>query len=229
MRFILLSISLLLASYASAQLDSSKLILVNNDTLDESPTIIPIELKVLNACENLEYELGWRIKLPDSIKPNKLLLIGARFDPEDYRKNLVYFAILDSARLYQEKKIKVNPPGYFILEAEDTIKKVKYISNEVYIEQCSQFQLPERFLFENGSTFKATRNVQISKIDLVIFNQKGDEVFKTKDPNFAWDLRHMQTWDLCPPGNYFYHCDVFEIKDGVSQKRNITGIIEIVY
>lgn len=199
---------------------------LQGDTIEFRSIHIPLEISI--ACEQQKYQISWFTNQLDSADlPKTLLLKGYRYDDGDTSKLRYKTVSIDSAQIYSSPYIWIGSPGYYWLEQTDSARHINFSSDEVLIELCARFQLPDKFSIHTGKYFKPLYSQNIQRIDLVIFDAQGDEVFSTKDPNFKWDGRHQETGEPCHPGSYFYHCDIVEIKAGVPIKKNITGIIEL--
>lgn len=203
--------------------------ITGKDSLSQFRTVgIPIEIKV--ACEDQKYQIVWFLdQLDSATMPSRLYFKGYRYDESDNSRIDYRTQTLDSQQLYQDPYIWIGSPGYYWVEYTDTLNKIHYSSDEVRIELCSRFQLADRFVIETGKFYKPVYSQNIARIELVIFDSQGLEVFTSNNPTFKWDGRNMQTLEPCAPGTYFYHCDVYENKGGKLSKRNITGIIEITH
>lgn len=189
---------------------------------------IPIEIKV--ACEDQKYQIAWFLdQLDSTAQPRRLYFKGYRYDEGDNARIDYRTQTLDSQQLYGSPYIWIGSPGYYWVEFMDTLNKIHYSSDEVHIELCSRFQLADRFVIESGKYYKPIYSQNIERIELVIFDSQGLEVFTSNNPTFRWDGRNMQTLEPCATGTYFYHCDVYENRGGKISKRNITGIIEITH
>lgn len=200
--------------------------LLKVDSLSFRAIHIPIEISI--ACEQQKYQISWFTNQLDSADlPKQLLFKGYRYDEADTNKIKYKTVTIDSAQLYGSPYIWIGSPGYYYLAFTDSTKRINYSSDEVLIELCARFQLPDKFAIHSGKYFKPLYSQNIARIDLVIFDAQGEEVFTTKDPNFKWDGRNQETGEPCAPGSYFYHCDMVEMKAGNPVKKNITGIIEL--
>lgn len=205
---------------------------IRSNTNDSIPQIrsvgIPIEVKIV--CEDQKYQIVWTLDQLDSTDlPKRLYFKGYRYDEGDHSRIDYRTQTLDSMQLYHAPYIWVGSPGYYWVEYMDSANKIHYSSDEVHIELCSRFQLADKFVIGSGNYYKPVYSQNIERIELVIFDSQGMEVYTSKNPNFKWDGRNMQTLEPCAPGTYFYHCDVYENKGGNVSKRNITGIIEIIH
>lgn len=62
---------------------------------------------------------------------------------------------------------------------------------------------------ENDEFFLVSEG--LTDFSIVVFNPKGDIVFKSNDPNFRWDGRDMKTGEMVPTGdNYMYMVSAYD-------------------
>lgn len=187
---------------------------------------VPLEVKI--SCEGQKHLITWDLSLLDStLLPSHLLLRGYRY--EDTDRIFYTDRLLDSTALYEEGELWLSVPGHYFLEGVDSSDKIAYSSAEVVLEVCAIFQLPSTFTLGEGKYYRPSFNQNIERIELVIFDSQGLEVFSTRDPDFRWDGRNAIDGELCKPGTYFYNCDVYELKGQKTVKRNMTGMIELGY
>lgn len=197
------------------------------DTLVIREISIPLEIRV--SCEQEKYQIAWTLNHIDSVDlPKQLKFKGFRYEDEDTTRIPYKTQNIDSSTLFGLPYIWIKSPGYYWLEGVDSAKRIHYSSDKVRIDLCAMFQLPERFQLSTGKTYQPQYSQNIQKIELVIFDAQGNEVYKSKNPHFKWDGRNQNTTEQCAPGTYFYHCDVWEIHGTEVQKKNVTGIIEII-
>jgi gliding motility-associated-like protein len=107
-------------------------------------------------------------------------------------------------------------------------------SNEVCVasDACPLYRLPNVFTpnadgyNDYWEPFPGYAGVE--RIELIVFNRWGKQVFESKDPEIRWDGRNMNTNADCPDGVYFFVCDVFEITLEGSRKRSLSGSVHII-
>lgn len=181
-------------------------------------------------CEEGKHQIKFDFSSLDSQDvPSKLTLKGMRYDEGEQEATYFRDRFLDSSEIFNIKPIYITTPGYYWVVYVDEEKQINYSSEQIPIELCALFKLDDQFKAGAGRYFKPAFSQNIDKIDLIIFDGQGNEVFVTKDPNFKWDGAHFKTGEPCPPGSYFYHCDVYEKNNPKKIKRNLTGIIELSY
>ena len=94
-------------------------------------------------------------------------------------------------------------------------------------------QLPNVFT-PNGDGFNDVFEPKVTGLDLitgaktVIFNRWGNILWDTDDPLIQWDGKSKQTKMDCPPGTYFYICDITYQSETGEEKLHLQGSITIV-
>lgn len=110
------------------------------------------------------------------------------------------------ARTYIHSNIPTGLQGCYTVAALDDIGNESGRSNKICKENCPLYILPNTFT-PNGDgandLFVPIKNLFISRVDLKIFNEWGNQVFTTIDPNIGW------TGQDVPTGVYYYTCRVF--------------------
>ena len=111
------------------------------------------------------------------------------------------------------------------------IKSVR-IGHEEPTEEFS-YQLPNVFT-PNGDGFNDVFEPKVTGVELiigaktVIFNRWGNILHDTDDPLIQWDGKSKQTKMDCPPGTYFYVCDITYHGETGEEKLHLQGSITIV-
>jgi hypothetical protein len=206
---------------------------LQGDSAAPREIVIPFSIDIY--CENAKTSFQWDLNGLDSFtRPHRLHLnlfsSGIEEGEEnDSTRKIIRQELLDSSYLSQLSDIWVSQPGYYMLDFLDTVKNIRYLSKEIKLDICSQYMLADHFHYAPGKLYRPIKNTNIEKIDLVIFNTLGNEVFETRNPEILWDGRDQNTGLLCPQGSYFFNCDVYEQKNGKIVKRNITGIVDLTY
>jgi gliding motility-associated-like protein len=122
--------------------------------------------------------------------------------------------------------------GCYYMTAKDNNGNESAPSTVICLENCPFYKLPNTFT-PNGDgkndLFRPLVNIFINAIDLKIFNQWGNLVYQTADPNINWDGKSFDNTDL-PDGTYYYKCQIFEQTImGVKPNENIlSGHINII-
>ncbi len=216
--FLLFSINTL-----QAQLDSLR---QSKDSNQISFEEVNVALSLSSHCVNGKSTLTWEVQAQDSLHfPKKLKLFYRELNDTMVEE----FLSLDSQTIYVKGHVTLEEPGLYLLDFLDSVRKVHYSSNELFLDVCTQFQLPDVFYYTPGKLYEPSQINHIAKIELVIFSSAGDQVFYTKNPKVQWDGRNQASGALCAPGTYFYNCDVYEDLQQGQVKRSITGIIQLTY
>ncbi len=99
------------------------------------------------------------------------------------------------------------------------------------VDNCPAYDLPNTFTPNaDGSNdlFKPYPYRYIERIDMKIYNQWGNLVYETTDPDINWDGRDLTGSEL-GSGAYYYTARVFESKlDGAVEQMDIlSGYIQL--
>ena len=95
------------------------------------------------------------------------------------------------------------------------------------------YTLPNVFT-PNGDSFNDVFEPIVTGIDLivsaktVVFNRWGNILHDTDDPLIQWDGKSKLTKMDCPPGTYFYICDITYQSQTGEEKLHLQGSITIV-
>ena len=103
--------------------------------------------------------------------------------------------------------------GCYVVTALDSLNNESGFSNEICVVNCPGYTLPNTFTPNDDTAndlFTPRINRFIDEIDIQIFNQWGNKVFETTDPQINWDGKNMSGKDLAE-GVYYYRCTVFEL------------------
>ena len=122
--------------------------------------------------------------------------------------------------------------GCYAVTAFDALGNESQISDPICVDNCPIYELPNAFT-PNGDNqndlFRPRKNLFIGHIDLRIFNQWGDLVFRTDNPDINWDGTDSNGKRLAP-ATYFYRCQVFEqrVNGEQAQPALLSGFIELL-
>ncbi len=127
--------------------------------------------------------------------------------------------------------LKESITGCYYVAGVDSANNESRTINEVCIENCPQYTLPNVFT-PNGDGkndfFIPFPYRFVSRIDMVIYNRWGIDVFKTTNKDIMWNGKDQESGQECVDGVYFYTCTVYEIYlDGV-RERSLNGTIQII-
>ena len=122
--------------------------------------------------------------------------------------------------------------GCYAVTAFDIIGNESSIDSITCVDNCPIYELPNAFT-PNGDgqndVFIPYPYHFIAEIDMQIYNQWGNLVFTTKEPDINWDGTTSNGVEL-PTGTYFYTCTVVEnrVSGLVKQGDVLKGFIELV-
>jgi gliding motility-associated-like protein len=123
--------------------------------------------------------------------------------------------------------------GCYAVSAFDSLGNESELSNIVCIENCPLYTLPNTFTpNQDGSNdiFKPLKNFFISRVEFTVYNQWGNLVFESTDPNLNWDGRDIQSNKILHPGTYYYVCKVFaeSVEGEVILEPVLSGYINLI-
>ncbi len=122
--------------------------------------------------------------------------------------------------------------GCYEVTAYDLNGNESMASNEVCIDNCPAYELPNTFT-PNGDIsndlFVPRVNRFIDEIDLKVYNRWGNLVYETTDPSINWDGNTSGGAQLAE-GVYYYTCRVVESRvfGSGEQQRLLRGNITII-
>lgn len=177
----------------------------------------PPELSVRPDCDMFLNELTW---------------IQAQFCAEDLLRWRIYyrptirdpFLFIDSvaaneSERFEHLNLQQSIAGCYVLTAVDTSLNESGYSNEICVENCNLYELPNVFT-PNGDNindvfapFPGWRFV--ASIDIIIMNRWGQEVFRTNDPAINWDGKNQLGQDV-ESATYYYRIKInFRTLEGI--------------
>lgn len=122
--------------------------------------------------------------------------------------------------------------GCYYLTVIDSLNNESPTSNIVCIDNCPLYILPNTFT-PNGDgsndVFVPLTNYFIENIQLQVYNQWGNLVWKTNEPALSWDGKNLSGVPLAD-GVYHYTCRIFSrLVDGTLREEPfLTGFIQII-
>lgn len=206
--------------------------------LDTIPPCPP-DLSVSNICDSLgqvtipdllRNTLRWIH--PDKICPGKSDVAG--YEIFQIRGDLIELIATvnngDDSIFIHEPGISLS--GCYYITAFDSLGNVSQPSTQVCVDNCPEYSLPNTFT-PNGDgqndLFQPFPYRFIAKVDFKVFNNWGNLVFETSDPDLNWDGKTIGGKQL-PDGVYHYVCEVFEKRlDGIKPAPVLLkGFIHII-
>jgi gliding motility-associated-like protein len=123
--------------------------------------------------------------------------------------------------------------GCYQVTALDSFNNESRRSNEVCVDNCPRYQLPNVFTPDNDdindiltpiSDYRFIENT----IDMHIYNRWGQEVFSTTDPDVKWDGNDKRNHQPLTDGVYYYICVVKQIYLDGDVPLALKGTITII-
>jgi len=208
--------------------------------LDTVPPCIPI-LTVTNACEELlenpeDWELinnlDWNdvtVPCPESadLAGYNVYYSVSADDNFDLIAEIEGTGQTSYSHIPEEGSIAC----YYITSYDFTGNESKP-SNVICITNCPQYELPNTFT-PNGDgandLFFPRKNRFIDQVKFELFNEWGNKVFETTDPNINWDGLDLGGREV-DDGVYFYTCNLFELANdgGTNERSSISGYIQVI-
>lgn len=183
-----------------------------------------------NNFNNLEVKLKW---------------IYPSFCDQDVVKYRIYWkknqkepwSILDSVPygtneyVDDRESLKFSIAGCYTVVAVDSFNNESYTFNAKCIDNCPYYQIPNVFTPNGDGKNDLLRPFPyrfIDKIDLVIYNRWGQEVFSTTDLNINWNGNDIKSSEPCTEGVYYYILNVYESYLEGTKKRSERGTINLI-
>lgn len=122
--------------------------------------------------------------------------------------------------------------GCYFLVSVDSAGNRSEPGNLVCVDYsaCPLYRLPYAFTPNGDGTndfFIPFPYSSVEKIELVMLDRWGRQVFHTSDPDIRWDGKDETTHSPCSDGVYFYVCDVYEITLEGTVVRTLRGSVTI--
>jgi len=208
--------------------------------IDTTPSCAP-NLKVSNGCEGGSLSLD-----PADLKniltwnnPNNT----CADDVSGYR---IYFKATDDATYQLLDTIQsasdtvyvhdnlLSLAGCYVLTAIDSFGNESIYSNEVCLDNCPNYVLPNVFTpnadGSNDDFHPFLPYYFVDHIDIKIFDRWGVLVFESTDPAIHWNGKRFNTGKDLNDGVYYYVCDVYEIRlNGIHPlSQPLNGYIHLI-
>lgn len=208
--------------------------------LDNVPPCNP-ELQLKNICDKLSVnspvedlinELNWQDvskscpELASDLKSYKIYYSPDKSGP---------FEFIDEVpgnQLNYFHKPGKGLAGCYQVTSTDTSGNENIATQFKCIENCPLYILPNTFT-PNGDghneLFVPRANFFVEKIDFKVFNQWGNKVFETEDPQINWDGQNFQKEPLAD-GVYHYICILFveNLENELREYKVLSGFVQII-
>ncbi len=140
-----------------------------------------------------------------------------------------FIANMDSTYYFYENLNSI--AGCYVITATDSFGNESVISNQICVENCPEYELPNVFSPNNDNVndlFVPIKNKHIESVDMKIFNRWGQMVFETTDAEINWNGKKRGKKGECSDGVYFYVCIINELKlNGISSFQ-LRGTVSLI-
>ncbi|MBK6363315.1 MAG: gliding motility-associated C-terminal domain-containing protein [Saprospiraceae bacterium] len=121
--------------------------------------------------------------------------------------------------------------GCYFVTSVDSLGNESDSSNIVCLENCPLYLLPNTFTpnaDNKNDLYKPLTNYFIEKVEFIVYNQWGNQVYSTHDPKLNWNGNNYQGKELAE-GVYHYTCRIFvrQIDGRLTEEPSLSGFIQI--
>ncbi len=205
--------------------------------LDNKPPCTPV-LVVKSICDQeviaateAKNELKWGLD-PQCINTEDV----AKFNIYFKENKSAAFALIHSQEGNQPYTYFHQPDsnsiaGCYVITSLDDKGNESVTSNEICIDNCPVYVLPNTFTPNNDGTndvFKPLKNFFISFVDFKLFNEWGNKIFETSRPSLNWK-GNTSSGQPVADGTYYYTCILFvKDTDGSTKETALKGYINVI-
>ena len=206
------------------------------DTIPPCPPILTVENictrdpATIDSDKPLTNQLNWEVDICD-FHEDDIALFRIYYSPfEGGETELI--TELPATTFTYEHSTEEGIVGCYKITAIDTVGNVSDFSNQVCVNNCPVYRLPNAFT-PNGDGFNDLFTpfrpyAFVDRVEFSVFNRWGNKVFETDDPELNWDGRSMSGSELAE-GSYHYICTVYyaDLAGGESSFR-LSGFIQLI-
>lgn len=189
----------------------------------DSTSPCPPEITIVKDCKNSQLHFYLQ---SDSICLEDTEIYTLYLQKEDGRKLIT---TIDSNYYFYEDLNSI--AGCYVVTATDSFGNEGGISNQICVENCPEYELPNVFSPNNDNVnnlFVPIKNKHIESVEMRIFNRWGQEVFQTTNAEINWNGKKRGEKGDCSEGVYFYVCIVNELKLNGIYSYSLKGTVSLI-
>ncbi|KAA3638582.1 MAG: gliding motility-associated C-terminal domain-containing protein [Bacteroidetes bacterium] len=201
----------------------------------------PPDLEVTNICEQglncsevseLSNTLTWTNPIETCEETDDVTGYNIYYSPTEGQP-FSQIALIDDATLLEfEHFPEIGIAGCYYITAIDTMLNESIPSDTICVDNCPFYELPNTFTpnaDNQNDLFKPFPYCFIERVEFKVYNQWGELVFETEDPDLNWDGTNLRGSDVSD-GVYYYNCQVYEQRvSGITIRPEIIkGYIEVI-
>ncbi len=198
---------------------------------DRVPPCPPLQPLIQTDCDLDENRLNW-------VSP-----VGQCANSDDIAGYRIYYApvlgqplqlIADLAGADQEEIVFSNLTslaGCYGITSYDFVGNESEFGEVLCTDNCPTYELPNVFTpgsDQQNDLFVPFPYKFVERIDLVVYNRWGREVFRTEEPGIFWEGVDQESGRRLESGTYFYTCTVYEIRLTGLEPRILKGYVQIL-
>lgn len=122
--------------------------------------------------------------------------------------------------------------GCYAVSSFDKSGNESALSPIICVDSCPLYELPNTFT-PNGDghndLFRPVKNLFIAGVEFKVYNQWGNLVFETTDPEINWDGKTSGN-KILADGTYYYSCIIYEnrVQGVIATEKPLSGFIHIL-
>jgi gliding motility-associated-like protein len=206
---------------------------------DNTAPCVP-ELNVENPCDTLGDEvvledlmntLTWSYEGTACDSLADLSAFSLYYSTDTASTALEWLTTLNATDFTYRHAGPMGVKGCYAITAIDSSGNESAPSPIICVSNCPSYLLPNVFTPNNDGThdtFTPRINRHVYQVDMKIYNQWGQKVFETSDPDINWDGRNLYGNNLAE-GVYHYTCTLFlDSSEENTVQDKLTGFIHLI-
>ena len=190
--------------------------------IDSTPPCPP-EITIMEDCENsvIHFYLESDSTCLEDTEDYTIYL----FEENDKK----FIATMDSTYYFYENLQSI--AGCYVVTATDSFGNESIISNQICIDNCPEYELPNVFSPNNDNVndfFVPIKNKHIESVNMKIYNRWGQMVFETNNAAINWNGEKRGEKADCSEAVYFYVCIVNKLTLNGIVSYQIRGTVSLI-